>query len=230
MLRPGARTHAECREPEPRTNPGVPAVEPEDRVCGVPKGGGLQLGRTHVGGARVRKFGQDGARADPCLRGEGNGVERLADDPADPGVPGYGEGVGKALPAPPICQPVHGFGHRPVGGSGPCPRALERAGDTVHSATRVRTVRPNGICPAGADLSGAPVHPAPQCAVPQSGCSSTYRASRPPPLDRAAGAVGAGEASRDLEPMSRLAGLEDLAPSEILGPELPDPPPPPPAS
>src|ERR1700752_2963016 len=104
MLRPGARTHAECREPESRTNTRVPAVEPEDRVCGLPTGGDLCLGGAHVGGTRVRKFGQDRARTGPYLRGEGNGIERLTDDPADPCIPGYGEGVGEAVPATSVCR------------------------------------------------------------------------------------------------------------------------------
>src|SRR6516165_9858218 len=76
MLRPGADTHAECREPEPRTDTRVPTVEPKDQVCWLRAGGDLRLGRAHVGGARVRKFGQGRARTRPSVRGEGNGVER----------------------------------------------------------------------------------------------------------------------------------------------------------
>ena len=169
MLRPGAGTHAECREPKSRTDTGVPAVEPEDRICGLPTGGSLRLGRAHFGSTRVWEFGEDRARTDPCLRGEGNGVERLANDSSDPSVPGYRRGAGTAVPAAPICHSVHRSGHRPVGGGGPRPRALERAGDTVHSATRVRAVRAEGVCPAGTDFGGTPVQPASQCAVPQSG-------------------------------------------------------------
>src|SRR5579875_3302466 len=168
MLRLGAGVHAECREPESRANTGIPAVEPQDRICGLPTGGSLRVGRAHFGSARIRKFGQDRARTDSYLRGEGNGVERLANDPADPEVPGYGRGAGATVPAAPICESVHGSGHRPVGGGRPRPRALERAGDTMHFAARVRTVWAKGVCPAGADFGGTPVQPASQRAIPQS--------------------------------------------------------------
>ena len=110
----------------------------------LPKGGSLRLGRAHFSSTRVWKFGQDRARTGPCLRGEGNGVERLANDPPNPKIPGYGRGAGATVPAAPICHSVHGAGHRIVGGSRPRPRALERASDTVHFAARVRAVWADG--------------------------------------------------------------------------------------
>src|SRR6516162_1548656 len=169
MLRPGAGAHAECREPESRANTGVPAVQPQDRICGLPTSGSLRVGRAHFGSTRVWKFEQDRARTDPCLRGEGNGVERLANDPPNPKIPGYGRGAGATVPAAPICHSVHGAGHRIVGGSRPRPRALERASDTVHFAARVRAVWADVVCPAGAYFGGPSVQPASQCTVWQSG-------------------------------------------------------------
>src|SRR6516162_7564569 len=169
MLRPGAGAHAECREPESRANTGVPAVQPQDRICGLPTSGSLRVGRAHFGSTRVWKFEQDRARTDPCLRGEGNGVERVANDPPNPKIPGYGRGAGATVPAAPICHSVHGAGHRIVGGSRPRPRALERASDTVHFAARVRAVWADGVCPAGAYFGGPWVQSASQCMVSQSG-------------------------------------------------------------
>jgi hypothetical protein len=199
MLRPAAGTHAECREPESRTDTRVSAVEPEDRICGLQAGGSLRLGRAHFGSASVREFGQGRARTDPCLCGEGDGVERVANDPSDPDVPGYGKGAGTTVPAAPICHSVHGSGHHPVGGGGPRTRALERAGDTVHFATRVRAVRADGVCSAGTDFGGTPVQPASQCAVPQSG--SGVRAD--PAHPRGCHGRSSGRASSHFAPFGR---------------------------
>ena len=44
VARPGASAYAECREPEPGTDPGVSQVEPIDRVYGMWAGREIRLG------------------------------------------------------------------------------------------------------------------------------------------------------------------------------------------
>src|SRR5450759_2246669 len=57
----------------------------------------------------------------------------------------------------------------PAGSGGSCPRAVERAGDVLHSAARVRAVWQGGICASGADLGVSSVQSAQRSAVPQAG-------------------------------------------------------------
>src|SRR5436853_4055545 len=56
VARPGADTDAECREPEPGSNPRVFAIQRADRVHQRRAGGTIPVGGTGIGGAEVSGF------------------------------------------------------------------------------------------------------------------------------------------------------------------------------
>ena len=142
-------------------------MQPRDRVYGGRARGNLRLGRAGAGSAGVWEAEKEKTGTDSRLRGECNGVERVATDAADPELLGQWEGGGKALPSPQISGPLHGGGHSAAGRRGPGPRTVERAGHLLHPAAGVGAVRPTGIRTAGGGIGGTSIQLARQRRVPQ---------------------------------------------------------------
>src|SRR6185369_11607458 len=99
VARPGASTHVECREPQPRTDPRVSGRKRTDRVCGVWPGRKVRMGGGRAEGPGLWRVGQAGARRRPGVCGESYGNERVSGDAIDPWVSGSRDGAGHALPA-----------------------------------------------------------------------------------------------------------------------------------
>src|SRR5215831_16420409 len=169
VARPGADTDAECREPEPGTNPRVSTKQRADPVRGRGSVRALQLGGSAAGRAELWGVRQGRAGPGAGLRAENDGVERGADHALDPGVFGSRQSASPAVPAAPIRVEVHGRRHRVVGGSGPSAWTVERTRHAAHFAASPRAVRRATLRTAGEDQRGALVQPAGEWALSQSG-------------------------------------------------------------
>jgi hypothetical protein len=169
VARPGASAYEECREPEPRTDPGVSQVEPGDRVCRVWTSREVCVGGGGAEGAELRQVEQAGARCSASVRGKSDGDKHVADDAINPRVSRSRHGAGSAVPTASVWRTVYGRGHRSAGRSGPGARAIERPGHAPHSSARVRAVWEQAVRAAGQDQCGASVQLASQRALPQSG-------------------------------------------------------------
>jgi len=169
VARPGASTHVECREPQPRTDPRVSGRKRTDRVCGVWPGRKVRLGGGRAEGPGLWRVGQAGARRRPGVCGESYGNERVSGDAIDPWVSGSRDGAGHALPAASLRAAIHGGRRCIAGGSRSGARAVEWAGHAAHPTARVREVQRRTIRSAGEDQRVASVQPARQRTLPQPG-------------------------------------------------------------
>src|SRR5437868_4223163 len=102
-MRADASAHAECREFKPRADAGVSELQ-RNRIFRGRAGGDLRLDRAGFDRAGVWAAEEEGARANTGLCGEGDGDECVANDPADPRLPGYRKGGGESLPAAQVSQ------------------------------------------------------------------------------------------------------------------------------
>src|SRR5579863_6416967 len=182
-----ASTHAKCRESKPRAVAGVSELQ-RDGVFRGRASRGLRLDSGGSDRAGVWAAGQEGAWADPRLCREGDGEESVANDAADPELPGYGKGGCKSLSAAQVRRPIHRSGRSAAGGSGPGSRTVERAGNALHSTARVEAVWPAVLRATGGDLGSAPVQSASQRGIPQTRGGVRADAS-PGGLDRGAAAA-----------------------------------------
>src|SRR4051812_8370969 len=85
VARPGADTDADCRKPEPGSDPRVFAVERADRVQQRWAGGAIPVGGAGIGRAEVPGFRKKRAGPGPGVRTESDWVERSADHAVDTG-------------------------------------------------------------------------------------------------------------------------------------------------
>src|SRR5579872_4829605 len=169
VARPGADTDAECRKPEPGSDPGIFAVEGADRVQQRWAGGTQPVGGASIGGAELREAREARAGIGASLRAESNGVKRGADHAVDPRVSGSWCGTSPAVSKAQVHSQVQGRRHCVVGGSGSGAWAVERTGHAADFAARLRAVRREAVRAAGADQRGALVQSAGERALSQPG-------------------------------------------------------------
>src|ERR1051325_722696 len=137
---PGASVYAECREPQPGTDPRLSQIERTDRFRGVWAGREIRLGRVCAATAELRRVEQAGPGRSARLFGKSDGDERGADDAIDTGVSRQRGGEGCAVPTALLQRVVHSRGHHAAGGSGPGARAVEGAGDAPPLSLATRAV------------------------------------------------------------------------------------------
>jgi hypothetical protein len=169
VLRWDASRNAERREAERGSDPGVSRTQPGAGVHRSEPEGGVSLGAVGAGRPRVRRAREEGAWRDPRPDCESDGAEFGAGHAAGADVPGHGDGGAEAVPAAAFPAALYGGGHCDAGRGGPGTRRVERAGDTLHSAARVRRIRQAGVRAPGEDLGVASVQLAPQCSLSPAG-------------------------------------------------------------
>ena len=194
MARPGASVYAECREPEPGSDPRVFTVERGDRVHQRRAGRTIPVGGTGIGRAEVRGFRKRRAGIGAGLPAESDRIERGAKHAVDPGVSRSRRGTRPAVPTPHVRSPVHGRRHCVVGGSGSGAWAIERTRHATDFAARLRTVRREAERAAGEDQRRALVQSAGERALSQpGGCVRAHAVHRG--CDRAAPQAGSTRAA-----------------------------------
>src|SRR6516164_3573681 len=171
VARPGADTDAECREPEPGTDPRVFTKQRADRVRGRWTGGPLRVGGTGAGGAEVWAVEEGRARLGAGLRAESDRAERVADHALDPRLSGTRQSATPTVPAAQVRGEVYHRRHRVTGRSGSSAWTAKRTRDAAHLAARLRAVWRPALPTPGEDQRGALVQPAGEPAVSQSGGS-----------------------------------------------------------
>ena len=160
VARPGADTDAECREPEPGSDPRVFVVERADRVQQWRAGGTIPVGGAGIGGAEVPKFGKRRAGLGTGLPAESDRIERGADHAVDPGVSRLRRNTAPVVPTARVRSEVHGGRHCVVSGRGSGTQAVERTRHAPDLAARLRTVRREAVRATVEDQRGALVQPA----------------------------------------------------------------------
>jgi hypothetical protein len=146
---------AECRGSDPFANYRVFEGQRDDRGCRPTPCRSVRLGAEDTGCPGVCAARQKAPRRDPGILEQSDGSELGPDHASDSVVytdwSGGVEGVSAAL----LCRQVHACGCGATGRSGPCSRAVERAGDLADCEARVQRIREPEVRAPGGGLGAA---------------------------------------------------------------------------
>jgi hypothetical protein len=142
---------------QPGADPGVSGRQRRGAVRRAATGGGLRLGPTHPGAARICRPRQAQQGAGASLPGAPDRSEPRPDHAPDRAAGAYRTSERSHVPAAAVSHAIHGLRRQPSGVRRPGARKSERSCHAAHPRTGIQRVQTGGLRAAVGDLSGAPL-------------------------------------------------------------------------